>query len=155
MTVGSLITDVGGLRVGHAHDSDLASGVTAIVFDGPTVCGVAVHGGAAATRDTDCLAPAATVPGVDAIVLSGGSGFGLDAASGVQAWLRAQGRGFTVGPIRVPVVPSAICFDLLTGGNKDWGRYPPYRDLGWAAATSSPWSRSVRAAARLRHSASE
>lgn len=134
---GSLITDVAGLSVGHAHDTDLASGVTAIVFDDPVPCGVAVHGGAAATRDTDCLAPDASVPAVDALVLSGGSGFGLDAASGVQAWLRARGRGFAVGPVRVPIVPSAICFDLTNGGNKAWGRYPPYRELGWEAAQAA------------------
>ena len=65
---------------------------------------------------------------------SGGSAFGLDAAGGVQAWLREQGRGFAIGNVRVPIVPGAIVFDLLNGGDKDWGRFPPYRDLGYAAA---------------------
>jgi L-aminopeptidase/D-esterase-like protein len=91
-------------------------------------------GGAPGTRDTDLLAPDETVERVDALVLSGGSAFGLDAASGVQAYLRGEGRGFAVGAARVPIVPAAILFDLLNGGNKDWGRYPPYRELGYAAA---------------------
>lgn len=130
----NLITDVAGIGVGNAHDANLISGVTAAVFDRPAVAGVAVVGGAAAARDTQCLDPSAAVPAVDAIVLSGGSGYGLDAASGVQAWLREQGRGFAVGPVRVPVVPQAICFDLTNGGDKDWGRYPPYRELGFVAA---------------------
>jgi L-aminopeptidase/D-esterase-like protein len=74
------------------------------------------------------------VEGIDAIVLSGGSAFGLDAASGVQAWLRERGRGFQVREARVPIVPGAILFDLLSGGDKNWGRYPPYRELGYEAA---------------------
>jgi D-aminopeptidase len=69
--------------------------------------------------------------------LSGGSAFGLDAAGGVQAWLREQGRGFAVGTARVPIVPGAILFDLHNGGDKDWGRYPPYRELGYAAAAAA------------------
>jgi L-aminopeptidase/D-esterase-like protein len=83
------------------------------------------------------LDPAQTVQGIDAIALSGGSAFGLDAASGVQAWLREQGRGFAVGSARVPIVPAAILFDLLSGGDKNWGRYPPYRELGYAAAVAA------------------
>jgi D-aminopeptidase len=70
-------------------------------------------------------------------VLSGGSAFGLDAASGVQAYLREQGRGYAVGSARVPIVPGAILFDLLNGGDKNWGRFPPYRDLAYAAASSA------------------
>lgn len=93
-----------------------------------------VLGGAPGTRETDLLAPHNTVQAVDAIVLSGGSAFGLDAASGVQAALREMGRGFAVGPHRVPIVPAAILFDLANGGDKDWGRYAPYRDLGYQAA---------------------
>ena len=77
------------------------------------------------------------VQGIDAITLSGGSAFGLDAASGVQAWLREQGRGFPVRSARVPIVPAAILFDLLSGGDKDWGRFPPYRELGYAAAAGA------------------
>jgi D-aminopeptidase len=133
----NLITDVPGLAVGHAHDARVATGVTAVMFDRPTVTSASILGGGPATRDTDCLEPHAVVPGIDALVLGGGSGFGLDAASGVQAYLREAGRGFAVGPFRVPVVPQAIVFDLMNGGDKDWGRYPPYRELGYEAASSA------------------
>ncbi|CAH1665749.1 P1 family peptidase [Chelatococcus asaccharovorans] len=129
----NLITDVAGIRVGNAHDETLASGVTVALFDGPTTASWVAVGGGPAARDTGCLEPDTVAEGVDAIVLSGGSGFGLDAAGGVQAWLRAHERGFLVGSVRVPLVPQAICFDLLNGGDKDWGRYPPYRELGYAA----------------------
>ena len=130
----NLISDVSGLRVGQAGDAKLGSGVTAIVFDAPVVASVDVRGGGPGTRETALLDPAQTVEGIDAIVLSGGSAFGLDAASGVQAWLREQGRGFQVREARVPIVPAAILFDLLSGGEKNWGRYPPYRELGYEAA---------------------
>lgn len=130
----NLITDVAGLRVGQADDADLASGVTAVVFDRPAVASIAIHGGAPGVRDTALLAPEATVQTVDALVLSGGSAFGLDAMGGVQAVLRAEGRGFAVGDMRVPIVPGAILFDLRNGGNKHWDRLPPYWDLGWKAA---------------------
>jgi L-aminopeptidase/D-esterase-like protein len=133
----NLITDVPGLAVGHADDFRLLSGVTVVVPDQPAVASVSVLGGAPAGRDLGCLEPDAIVPTIDALVLSGGSGFGLDAASGVQAWLREQGRGFAVGAARVPIVPQAICFDLLNGGDKAWGRFPPYRDLGYAAAAAA------------------
>jgi D-aminopeptidase len=130
----NLITDVSGLRVGQASDAKLGSGVTTIVFDAPVVASVDVRGGGTGTRETALLDPAQTVEGIDAIVLSGGSAFGLDSASGVQAWLREQGRGFQVRDALVPIVPGAIMFDLLNGGDKNWGRYPPYRDLGYQAA---------------------
>ena len=133
----NLITDVPGLKVGHAHDTQLASGVTTIVFDQPAIASVDVRGGGPGTRETDMLDPAMTVERIDAIVLSGGSAFGLDAAGGAQAFLREQGRGFAVGAARVPIVPCAILFDLLNGGNKDWDRYPPYRELGHAAAAAA------------------
>lgn len=133
MALHNLITDVAGLRVGCAHDERLASGVTVALFDEPAIGSVAVLGGAPAGRDLGCLEPEASVARVDAIVLSGGSGFGLDAASGAQAYLRERGRGFRVGNAIVPIVPQAICFDLLNGGDKDWGRFPPYRDLAYAA----------------------
>ncbi len=100
----NLITDVAGVRVGHADDARLASGVTAIVFDEPAVASIDVRGGAPGTRETDLLDPHRTVERIDAVVLSGGSAFGLDAPSGVQAWLREQGRGFAIGDIRVPIV---------------------------------------------------
>jgi D-aminopeptidase len=131
------ITDIPGLRVGHAGDVKLGSGSTAIVFDAAVVASVDVRGGGPGTRETALLDPAQTVDGIDAIVLSGGSAFGLDAASGVQAYLREQDRGFAVREARVPIVPGAILFDLLNGGNKDWGRYPPYRELGYDAAKNA------------------
>jgi D-aminopeptidase len=131
--VRNLITDVPGIRIGNAHDAKLASGVTVALFDAPTVAGVAVLGGGPGTRETDMLAPENVAPGVDAIVLAGGSAFGLDAASGVQAWLRENGRGLQVGAVRVPLVAQAIMFDLLNGGDKDWERYPPYRELAHTA----------------------
>jgi L-aminopeptidase/D-esterase-like protein len=130
----NLITDVPGLTVGHGTDLRLGSGSTVVVFEAPAVASVDVRGGGPGTRETALLDPAQTVEGIDAIVLSGGSAFGLDAASGAQAWLKEQGRGFAVRSARVPIVPTAVLFDLLSGGNKDWGRYPPYRELGYAAA---------------------
>jgi L-aminopeptidase/D-esterase-like protein len=133
----NLITDVPGVRVGHAQDARLASGATAIVFDEAAVAAVDVRGGGPGTRETDLLGPATLVERIDAIALSGGSAFGLDAASGIQAWLREQGRGFAVGTARIPIVPGAILFDLHNGGDKDWGRYPPYRELGYAAAAAA------------------
>ncbi|MCY1321296.1 putative aminopeptidase [compost metagenome] len=129
----NLITDVAGLTVGNAEDHRLKSGVTAIVCDPPATAAVQVLGGAPGTRETDLLDPHNTVQTVDALVLSGGSAFGLDAASGAQAALREMGRGFAVGPHRIPIVPTAILFDLINGGDKDWGRYPPYRELGFEA----------------------
>ncbi|HEX6001097.1 MAG TPA: P1 family peptidase [Hyphomicrobiaceae bacterium] len=134
MTARNLITDVPGVLVGNADDTHLASGVTAVIFDEPAVGSIDVRGGGPGTRETALLDPAQTVQGIDAIALSGGSAFGLDAASGVQAWLAGQGRGFAVREARVPIVPAAILFDLLNGGDKAWGRYPPYRELGYAAA---------------------
>lgn len=133
----NLLTDVAGLTVGHATDVALGSGVTAIVFDRPATAAVSVLGGAPGGRDTGLLAPEMTVEAVDALVLSGGSAFGLDAAGGVQAALRELGRGFVVRDVRVPIVPQAILFDLLNGGDKGWGRFSPYRDLGYAAARAA------------------
>ena len=129
----NLITDVAGLRVGHADDAALASGVTALVFDQPSVCSIAIHGGAPGVRDTALLEPEMTVEAVDALVLSGGSAFGLDASGGAMAALAATGRGFAVGPARVPIVPGAVLFDLNNGGDKAWGRRPPYWEMGFAA----------------------
>ncbi len=130
----NLLTDVSGVMVGHAEDLRLGSGVTAVLFDRPAVAAVSVMGGAPGGRDTDMLAPQNTVQAVDAIVLSGGSAFGLDAAGGVQAALREQGRGLAFRNVRVPIVPQAIIFDLANGGDKNWGRFSPYRDLGYQAA---------------------
>jgi len=133
----NLITDVAGLSVGNMADPTLKSGVTVLVCDDAFTASVHVMGGAPGTRETDLLEPHNTVQGVDAIVLSGGSAFGLDAASGVQAALREMGRGFAVGPVGVPIVPAAILFDLTNGGNKDWGLYPLYRELGFEATKNA------------------
>src|ERR1700678_3896550 len=136
-TMRNLITDVPGIRIGHAEDLHLGSGATAIVFDEPAVASIDVRGGGPGTRESVLLDPAQTVEAIDAITLSGGSAFGLDAASGVQAWLREKGRGYAVRTARVPIVPAAVLFDLLNGGDKNWGRFPPYRDLGYAAAAAT------------------
>jgi D-aminopeptidase len=135
--VRNLITDVPGVLVGNADDARLASGVTAIVFEEPAAASVDVRGGAAGTRETELLDPAMLVERIDALVLSGGSAFGLDAGAGVQAWLREQGRGFAIRTARIPIVPGVILFDLLNGGDKDWGRFSPYRELGYAATTAA------------------
>jgi L-aminopeptidase/D-esterase-like protein len=137
MAMRNSITDIPGVRIGHAGDAKLGSGSTVVVFDAPVVGSVDVRGGGPGTRETALLDPSQTVEGVDAIVLSGGSAFGLDAASGVQAYMREQGRGFQVREARVPIVPGAILFDLLSGGNKDWGRYPPYREFGYDATKAA------------------
>ena len=133
----NLITDVAGLSVGNASDAILKSGVTVIVCDEPAVAGVQILGGAPGTRETDLLAPHNSVETINALVLSGGSAFGLDAASGVQALLRERGVGFDVRGLRIPIVPAAILFDLHNGGEKSWGRYPPYRELGYEAALAA------------------
>ena len=136
-TARNLITDVPGVLVGHAQDERLCSGVTAIVFEEPAVASIDVRGGGPGTRETDLLEPATTVERIDGLALSGGSAFGLEAGGGVQAWLRERGRGFAVRTVRVPIVPGAILFDLLAGGDKNWGRFAPYRDLGYAAAAAA------------------
>jgi D-aminopeptidase len=132
----NLITDVPGLRVGNASDPRIRTGATVLLADRPFVAGVNVMGGAPGTRETDLLAPDRIVQEVDALVLSGGSAFGLDAASGVADGLRAMGRGYPVGPHRVPIVPGAILFDLLSGGVKDWDENP-YKALGRAALAAA------------------
>ncbi len=128
----NLITDVPGLRVGNAQDGTLKSGTTVLTADAAFTASVHVMGGAPGTRETDLLAPDKSVTRVDAIALSGGSAFGLDACSGVSDALRAQGRGFPVGDTVVPIVPGAILFDLLNGGDKEWEENP-YRALGRSA----------------------
>jgi L-aminopeptidase/D-esterase-like protein len=133
----NLLTDISGVRVGHADDAALASGVTAIIFDAPAVASIDVRGGGPGTREESVLHLEGTVDAIDAITLSGGSALGLDAAGGVQAWLAEQGRGLRIRDAVIPIVPGAICFDLLNGGNKAWGRFPPYRDLGYAAARAA------------------
>jgi len=134
-TTGTL--PIAGLAIGHAADPEVRSGTTVILPDAPAVASAHVVGGSPGTRETDLLNPQQLVEKVDAIVLSGGSAFGLDAASGAQAWLAEAGRGFPVPPKRVPIVPAAILFDLNNGGDKEWGRYPPYRELGFQATAAA------------------
>jgi L-aminopeptidase/D-esterase-like protein len=129
----NLITDVSGILVGNAVSERARTGVTVVLPEQPAVAAVDVRGGGPGTRETDSLNPTSLVPKIDAVVLSGGSAFGLDAAGGVMSALVAQGRGFPVAGFRVPIVPAAILFDLANGGDKNWGREPPYRALGEAA----------------------
>ncbi|MCG8447540.1 MAG: P1 family peptidase [Hyphomicrobiales bacterium] len=131
------LCDVVGLLVGNAEDARVRTGTTVVLGERPFAASVHVMGGAPGTRETDLLAPEQMAAEVDAIVLSGGSAFGLDAASGVQSFLAAQGRGFQLGPARIPLVPAAILFDLLNGGEKAWGDTPPYRDLGKTACEAA------------------
>lgn len=132
----NLITDIAGLKVGNTQDAHLRSGVTVLTADQPFTAAVHVMGGSPGTRETDLLAPDRMVQAVDAIFLSGGSAFGLDAGQGVMQGLREAGRGFAVGPVRVPIVPGAIVFDLLNGGDKGWTE-SPYPALGRRAFDSA------------------
>ena len=125
----NLITDVPGLQVGNASDPEIKTGVTVLTADAPFTAGVHIMGGAPGTRETDLLAPDRLAQKVDALVLSGGSALGLDAASGVANAFRARNRGFAVGNQNVPIVPAAILFDLLNGGDKTWAENP-YGALG-------------------------
>lgn len=132
----NLITDITGLQVGNAADAALKSGVTVLTAQRPFTAAVHVMGGAPGTRETELLAPDKLVQQVDALVLSGGSAFGLASCDGVMAGLHDAGRGFAVGQARVPIVPGAIVFDLLNGGDKDW-RDNPYPALGRAALANA------------------
>jgi L-aminopeptidase/D-esterase-like protein len=131
------LTDVDGVRVGCAHDARVMTGVTVIVTDAPAVCAADVRGGGPGTRETDALTPGRLVEAVDAIVLAGGSVYGLAAADASVAALGAAGKGFALrdapGIPRSPIVPAAILFDLANGGDKDWGEAPPYHRLGMEA----------------------
>ena len=140
----NLITDVAGVSVGQAMDAAVRTGVTVILTDQRAVCAVDVRGGGPGARETDILAADTLVEAVDAVVLSGGSSYGLAAADGVAAWLGAQGRGFGLverpGVPKSPIVPAAILYDLANGGDKGWGLEPPYRALGMAAVQSAAQS---------------
>jgi L-aminopeptidase/D-esterase-like protein len=144
-TAGSrnLITDVPGILVGEAEDKDGITGTTVVLAEQPAVASVDVRGGAPGSRETELLAPETLVDRIDAVVLSGGSAFGLDAAAGVMDWLAKAGRGFAIGStmrsafVRVPIVPSAILFDLNFPGRKVWTEEPPYRALGRAAVAAA------------------
>lgn len=135
----NLITDVPGLTVGQTEDAGVRTGVTVVLPDDRAVCAVDVRGGAPGTRETDALAAENLVDAVDAVVLSGGSVYGLAAADGVVGWLGARGRGFGLVPgiPPSPVVPAAILFDMANGGDKGWGETPPYRALGARAAAAA------------------
>src|SRR6266446_2290692 len=143
----NLLTDISGVRVGHADNPRVASGATAVIFDKPAVAAIDVRGGGPGIREGALLDLANTVERIDALVLAGGSAFGLEAGGGVQAWLAEQGRGFAIGDAVIPIVPGAIMFDLLNGGDKAWGRFAPYRELGYAAAASAATPTGVRVAA--------
>lgn len=132
----NLITDVDGIRVGNAEDERVRSGVTVVLCDAAAVASGDVRGGAPGTRETDLLDPASRNERVDAICLSGGSAFGLSAGDGVMRWLRERGRGVPVAGVVVPIVPTAILFDLLNGGEKGWD-WPPYRELAYQACDSA------------------
>src|SRR5260221_14718737 len=128
----NLITDVDGILVGNAEDHGLRSGTSVVLCERPSVASVDVRGGAPGTRETDLLDPSCRVDRVDAICLSGGSAFGLSAADGVMRWLKDRGRGIAIADVVVPIVPAAILFDLLNGGDKNW-QWPPYRELAYQA----------------------
>lgn len=136
----NLITDIGGLKVGNANDEGVKAGVTVILPDIAALCAVDVRGGGPGTRETDLLGGDSSVERVHAIVLSGGSVYGLAAADAVTTALGTQGIGYKVAPAPVPVspiVPSAILFDNANGGNKNWGDIPPFFKLGKQALVSA------------------
>lgn len=141
--MGGSIVDVHGVRVGHAWDSVARTGCTVVAFEADgAVCGVDVRGGAPGTRETDALSPYGRVERVHAILLTGGSAYGLDAAGGVMAELEARGVGYEVGPWRVPIVPAAVIFDLFAGS----GAVRPDRAMGAAALRAASTERPLEGA---------
>ncbi|MFT3822206.1 MAG: P1 family peptidase [Rubrivivax sp.] len=144
------LTDVAGLAVGHHRRSDRATGCTVVLCPQGVVCGVDVRGGAPGTRETDLLKSENAVERVHAVLLTGGSAFGLDAAGGVMRWLDERGHGLAVGPARVPIVPAAVLFDLWVGD----ARIRPGADDGYAACaaagTAAPSQGAVGAGAGAR-----
>ena len=129
-----------GLSIGHAHDRDVKTGVTVILPSAPATASVDVRGGGPGTREVMALADGGLIEQVHAIVLSGGSVYGLGAADGVAAYLGARGIGYKAGPPHVPVspiVPSAILFDNANDGDKSWGETPPFRALGITACKAA------------------
>ena len=138
----NLITDVAGVLVGNAQDARAATGATVVVFEKSTVASVATLGGAPGDRAVTLLEPEMTRGLIDAVVLSGGSLYGLDAAGGATSVLCAQGKGAQFGGLTLPVAVQAILFDLMNGGEKDWlkepmKRRPPYWELGRDAALAA------------------
>jgi len=134
----NLITDVAGLRVGNAQDPGVLTGVTVILADPPATAAGDISGGAPGTREMGVLRPESLVGVADAVVLSGGSVYGLASAEAVTAVLGARGKGFRLreGAPTAPIVPAAILFDLANGGDKAWGEEPPYARLGREALAS-------------------
>ena len=128
----NLITDIEGILVGCAEDHRFSTGVTILSGPNPFKAAVDVRGGGAGTRETEILKLESSIGRVDAIVLSGGSAFGLEAASETVNLLRRDNKGYSVSNTKVPIVPSAIIFDLMNGGNKDWENNP-YIDLAQKA----------------------
>ena len=131
----NLITDVTGVMVGNSHNEIIKSGVTVFTSDKRFAAAVTVLGGAPGTRETDLLESDKLVEKIDAIVLSGGSAFGLDAATGVVDCLRKENRGYPLKDISIPIVPSAILADLFNGGDDQWEENP-YGNLGKLAFNS-------------------
>ncbi len=127
------ITDVAGLSVGHFTDTRRPTGCTVVLCPQGVTCGVDVRGGAPGTRETDLLRPENMVERVHAVLLTGGSAFGLDAAGGVMRWLDAHGHGLAVGPARIPIVPAAVLFDLWVGDP----RFRPDAEAGHAACAAA------------------
>lgn len=135
------LCDIAGLQVGNAEDRSARTGTSVIFFDEPATASVSILGQAPGTRDMAALDPSRTVDGVNALVFSGGSAFGLAAADPVMSALANAGQGFAVGDARVPIVPAAILFDLLNGGDKPDDLCALYRDLGehaWASLSTKP-----------------
>ncbi|MBL1431663.1 MAG: P1 family peptidase [Robiginitomaculum sp.] len=129
----NLLTDIAGITVGNSHDVEVQTGVTLVLPDAPALCAVDVRGGGPGTRETDALDADGSVTHVHAIVLAGGSVYGLEAASSIANILGARRIGYEVAPAPVPVspiVPAAILFDNANGGNKNWGEAPPFAGLG-------------------------
>ena len=133
MDIKDSITDVPGIRVGHADDSEALTGCTVVLCEGGAVCGVDQRGGAPGTRETDLLRPMHLVQKVHAVLLAGGSAYGLDAASGVMRYLEERGIGFDVQVAKVPIVPAAILFDLAIGK----ADVRPDADMGYRACANA------------------
>ncbi len=134
------ITDVAGISVGHVTDAVHHTGVTAVLFSHAMPCGVDVRGGGPGTRETDALGPLGLVETADAVVLAGGSAFGLDAASGAMRWLKERGRGVQTGFGNVPIVSAAVIFDLPVGG----GKVTPTEEWGYRACEAASENDSSR-----------
>ncbi|HEX3914390.1 MAG TPA: P1 family peptidase [Steroidobacteraceae bacterium] len=135
----NLITDVAGLKVGHAASEPVRTGVTVALCESGWAAAVDVRGGGPGTRETEALAPENLVGRAHAVVLAGGSVFGLAAADGVAAALSSMGVGLNLstGSPSIPIVPCAVLHDLANGGDKQWGLEPPYRTLGLNAARAA------------------